>query len=75
MSDGPPPRLRLNPILCDGARYCAELVPEKIAIDDWGYPIVDGAPITDPAVLRHATRAAAQCPRRALQLTTDRDRG
>jgi ferredoxin len=24
---------------------CAELLPERVTLDDWGYPIVDGAPI------------------------------
>ena len=62
------PRLRLNPILCDGLGYCAELVPERVSIDEWGYPIVDPRPITDAACLRHARRAVAACPRVALSL-------
>jgi ferredoxin len=78
MSPDPPPsnapRLRINPILCEGVRYCAEIVPELITLDDWGYPIVDGRPIQDPAVLRLAGRAVAGCPRVALGLTTDAGR-
>jgi ferredoxin len=61
-------RLRLNPILCDGLGYCAELVPELISLDEWGYPIVDRRPITDDRWLRHARRAVAACPRVALSL-------
>ena len=65
------PRLVVNPVLCDAAGYCAELVPELITLDDWGYPIVPREPIEDETVLRHAQRAVAQCPRAALLLAMD----
>ena len=65
-----PPRLSINPLLCDAAGYCAEIVPELIVLDDWGYPIVPRTPIADGTVLRHAARAVAQCPRAALAFTT-----
>jgi ferredoxin len=59
--------LRVDPIACEGHGLCAELFPERITLDDWGYPIVNGAPI--PRELeRHARRAAADCPRCALKL-------
>jgi ferredoxin len=73
MSDSRP-RLRVNPIRCDGARYCAEIVPELIGLDEWGYPIVSSAPIDDPRLLRMAERAVSECPRVALQLARVRDR-
>jgi ferredoxin len=63
-----PPRLRVNPILCDGVGYCAEIVPELISMDDWGYPVVASHPIKNAALLRHARRAVATCPRLALLL-------
>jgi ferredoxin len=63
-------RLRVNPIECDGHGLCAELFPEWIALDEWGYPIVDGREI--PRELRgHARRAASACP--VLALLIDRD--
>ena len=34
--------IRIDPIMCDGHGLCAELLPEHIRLDDWGYPIVDG---------------------------------
>jgi ferredoxin len=59
--------LRVDPIACDGHGLCAELYPEGITLDDWGFPIVDGHPV--PAALeRHARRAVAECPARALAL-------
>ena len=57
--------LRVNPIKCDGHGLCAELFPERIELDEWGYPIVDGEPI--PGELeKHARRAVAECPTLAL---------
>ena len=57
--------LRVHPIACTGHGACAELLPEMIVRDDWGYPIVDGRPIP-PELLAHARRAAAACPTLAL---------
>ena len=60
-------RLRVDPIACTGHGACAELLPELIALDDWGYPIVD--PGVVPAELEaHARRAVAACPTLALVL-------
>ena len=57
--------LVVNPIACDGHGLCAELLPELIRLDDWGYPIIDPAPI--PIHLEgHARRAVAACPTLAL---------
>jgi ferredoxin len=54
-------------IRCDGFRMCAELLPELIELDDWGYPIVAPGQVPEP-LLEHARRAAAVCPVLALQL-------
>ena len=58
-------RLRVNPIACDAHGMCAELLPELVALDDWGYPIVDGRPL-DGELLELAQRAAQACPTFAL---------
>lgn len=65
-------RLRVNPIQCTAHGLCAELLPEHIALDEWGYPIVDGNPV-DPALLDLARRAADACPTLALLLDRDDD--
>jgi ferredoxin len=62
-----PVRIRVDPVACDAYGYCAELLPERITLDEWGYPIVDGAPV-EAELLELARRAAAECPRRALEL-------
>lgn len=60
-------RLRVNPILCDGYGYCAEIVPELVALDDWGFPVVNRRPV-DESEMGLARRAVATCPRLALML-------
>lgn len=58
-------RIRVNPITCEAHGLCAELLPERITLDEWGYPILDGNPLT-PDLEDHARRAAAACPTLAL---------
>ena len=69
--------LRVNPILCDAYGHCAELLPELIQLDEWGYPIVDDRAIP-PELKTEALRAVSSCPRLALLLehrrNEDRDR-
>ncbi len=59
--------LVVNPIACVGHGLCAELFPERISLDDWGYPIIDPRPVT-PELKDHAERAVAACPTLALLL-------
>ncbi len=59
--------LRVNPIACSGHGVCAELLPELIELDEWGYPIVDPHPVP-PAMDPGARRAVAACPALALRL-------
>ena len=59
--------LQVNPIACTGHGVCAELLPELIAADEWGYPVVDPRPV--PVSLeRDARKAVAACPALALKL-------
>jgi ferredoxin len=62
--------VRVDPIACDGSGLCAELLPERIRLDDWGYPIVDPRPLT-PELREHAERAVALCPTLALRLAKE----
>ena len=62
-----PHRVSVDPIRCDGHGMCAELLPERITLDDWGYPIVDETPLPEH-LLPHARRAVAACPVLALRL-------
>lgn len=60
-------RLRVNPILCEAHGVCAQLLPELIRLDPWGYPILAPGPV--PASLESlARRAVTSCPALALLL-------
>jgi ferredoxin len=60
-------QLRVNPILCEAHGVCAELLPELISLDPWGYPILAPGPV--PASLEPlARRAVTSCPALALRL-------
>ena len=64
-------RVRVNPIACEAHGMCAELLPERITLDEWGYSIVDGEPLPD-SLAAHARRAARACPTFALLIERDR---
>jgi ferredoxin len=63
-------KLVVNPISCVGHGICAELLPERIRLDPWGYPIIDPTPIS-PHLEAHARRAVAACPTLALLWRND----
>lgn len=59
--------LVVDPTMCDAHGVCAELLPELVQLDPWGYPIIAAGEV--PRELRaHARRAVAACPRLALTL-------
>ncbi len=60
-------RLEIDRIACDAYGTCAELLPEGIDLDEWGYPII--APGNVPLhLLDLAKRAVDSCPVLALRL-------
>jgi ferredoxin len=61
--------LRIDPIACNARGLCHELLPEWIALDEWGYPLVPDRELP-PTLATHARRAAAACPTLALRLST-----
>jgi ferredoxin len=62
-----PTHLIVDPIGCDGHGLCAELLPELIVLDDWGFPMVI-EPEVPPHLVGEAKRAASLCPKIALAL-------
>jgi ferredoxin len=62
----PGEELVVDPIACTGHALCAELLPERIVLDDWGYPVID--PGVPPSLHDHAVRAVKACPALALRL-------
>jgi ferredoxin len=63
-------RVRVNPITCEAHGLCAELLPELIRLDDWGYPIVDESEVPRD-LIGLAWRAVDACPTLALLLEDD----
>jgi ferredoxin len=60
-------RIVVDPIKCEAHGLCAELLPERITLDEWGYPLIDTRPI--PASLAGlARRTVRACPTLALRL-------
>ena len=61
-------RLVVDGASCDGHAICALVNPERISLDEWGYAIVDPAPVGDSRELARARRTVECCPARALSL-------
>jgi ferredoxin len=59
--------LSIDRITCDGRGMCAELLPELLDLDDWGYPIVRAAEVP-PDLEDLARRAVEACPVLAFRL-------
>ena len=64
--------IQIDRIRCDGHGLCAELLPELITLDDWGYPIITAAAIPR-SLVEHARRAVDACPVLALRLASMTD--
>jgi ferredoxin len=64
-------KLHVDWTACDGRGLCAELLPELLARDEWGYPVPRDRttePIVPDGLTDHARRAVEVCPRLALRL-------
>ena len=59
--------LAVDRIKCDGRGLCAELLPEVIRLDSWGYPIIALGPIPEH-LMGLAQRAVDDCPVLAIAL-------
>jgi len=54
---------------CDGHGLCSRLLPERIGLDEWGFPILTGEPLSDSDTLVAARLAARNCPALALRVS------
>ena len=63
----PSPLLRVSPVACAGRGLCAEVLPELITLDDWGFPVIAESAVPDH--LRAAADEAIRiCPKLALSI-------
>jgi ferredoxin len=60
-------KLEIDWTRCDGHGLCAELLPERIALDEWGFPLLHRADVS-AAETKSVRRAVAACPALALRL-------
>ena len=60
-------RLEIDWTRCDGHGLCARLLPERVTLDEHGFPVVPDREI-GPDLVAHARRAVAVCPQLALRL-------
>jgi len=60
-------RLLVDMTACRARGLCAEVLPELVALDDWGYPIIAGR--VPPGLEGQAREAVRLCPRLALRLS------
>lgn len=65
-------RMRVDMTRCDRWGYCAELLPELIQVDEWGYPVIRPPGVTVDEHVEHARNAVNACPRKALHIERDR---
>ena len=68
------PAIVIDPVACDGHGVCAELLPELISLDDWGYPVLR-SPDVPTDLLPLARRARDLCPSLAVLITDRGSRG
>jgi ferredoxin len=61
------PRLHVDWTRCDGHGLCARLLAERVTLDEWGFPIVDGE-LDDAELVAAARLAARSCPALALRV-------
>ena len=59
--------IAIDRIKCDGHALCAEILPELVRLDDWGYPIIAPGPIP-PQLMPLAQRAMESCPVLAIAI-------
>lgn len=60
-------RLRVDPIACEGRKRCAEILPEMITLDVWGFPIIRDCDVPD-RLIGEAREAVRVWPKLALRL-------
>jgi ferredoxin len=61
-------KLEIDWTRCDGHGLCAALLPSRIQLDEWGFPVVRTTTVTsaDEPDVRHAVSA---CPALALDVS------
>lgn len=59
--------LRVDWPACRAHGVCAEILPELVRLDEWGYPLIQPGAVP-PELASFARRAVSSCPTLALKL-------
>ena len=60
-------RPRVDWPACTARGLCAEMLPELVHLDEWGYPVIADGEVPEE-LLKHARDAVQACPRLAFRL-------
>jgi ferredoxin len=60
-------KLEIDWTRCDGHGLCAALLPGRIDLDEWGFPVIAPAPVR-AREMTSVRRAVGVCPALALRL-------
>lgn len=60
-------RLEIDWTRCDGHGMCAPLLPQRVQLDEWGFPVIDASELSRDEV-KAARLAVQSCPQLALRL-------
>lgn len=60
-------RLLIDWTRCDGHGMCAPLLPRRVELDEWGFPVIDPGALS-PEEVKAARLAVQSCPQLALRL-------
>jgi ferredoxin len=60
-------KLEIDWTRCDGHGLCATLLAGDVVLDEWGFPVLSGRPVT-AGEMTNARRAVLACPALALRL-------
>ncbi len=58
-------RLTIDWTRCDGHGLCAQVLPQAIRLDEWGYPIIEPRAVARVELVE-VRRTVAVCPALAL---------
>jgi ferredoxin len=62
-------KLVLDAARCDGHGICALRCPDRVSLDQWGFAVIDSAPLVGRRLVRRARAVVAACPNDALSLS------
>jgi ferredoxin len=70
----PEVRVAVDRVACTGHGLCAQLLPTRVTLDEWAYPVLEEGSVTRAGAVEAAV-AVRLCPARALRVVDAPDSG